>query len=175
MSTLNINIWGGPGTGKSIVAAQLFTTLKLQGVSCDMAREFAKELTWAKAIHQYEQLEISTEQYRRQRTLQGTVSVVVTDAAIPQGTLYAPESYRENLLQSLIALTQDWRSLNVLLHPAKGALYEQAGRSESPEGAEIRHELVCDLARRLCGASLLEVTLPEAVPAILKAAGLYKG
>lgn len=175
MTTLNLNIWGGPGTGKSIVAAQLFTTLKLQGVSCDMAREFAKELTWAKVIHQYEQIEISTEQYRRQRTLQDTVAVVVTDAAIPQGTLYAPESYREHLLQSLIQLTSGWRSLNILLHPAEGAAYEQVGRNESPEGAEIRHELVCDLARRLCGDSLLNVTLPDAVPTILRAAGLYKG
>lgn len=165
--TLNINIWGGPGTGKSIVTAQLYAELKLSGISCEMAREYAKELTWAGQIDQYSQLAISAEQHRRQEALQGRADIVVTDAPVPQGSLFAPLSYRKALLDSLVVLTQNWDSLNILIHPNKDVPYEQAGRAESPEMAGMRHTAVTALARSVCSFNLIEVRMPEAVATIL--------
>lgn len=172
IKTLNINIWGGPGTGKSIVAAQLFSDLKLSRISCEMVREYAKELTWSGQIHIHEQLEISAEQHRRQASLQGKADIVVTDAPVPQGVLFAPLTYRESLLACVATLTAPWESLNVLLHPNPDVPYEQAGRGESPEMAGMRHEEVSKLTRRLYGESLIEVPMAEAVsllmPRVLK-------
>lgn len=165
--TLNINFWGGPGTGKSIVAAQLFAQLKLSRISCEMVREYAKELTWAGQINQHEQLEISAEQHRRQASLQGKADIVVTDAPVPQGVLFAPLDYRESLLDCLVTLTRPWNALNVLLHPNTEVPYEQAGRGESPELAGMRHEEVTKLTRRLYGDSLIEVPMVSAVELLM--------
>lgn len=166
-NTLNLNIWGGPGTGKSIITSELYAQLKKSGVSCEMAREYAKELTWAGQIHLHEQLWISAEQHRRQAILQGRADVVITDAPVPQGVLFAPLSYRESLLESLVALTKGWNSLNILVNRTEDVPYEQAGRNESPEHAGMRHAEVAKLARSLCGESLIETTVPDALAHIL--------
>lgn len=167
LKTLNINLWGGPGTGKSIVAAQLYAQLKLSSISCEMVREYAKELTWAGQIHLHDQLEISAEQHRRQSSLQGKAHIVVSDAPVPQGVLFAPLSYREPLLACLVALTEPWDSINVLLQPNKAVPYEQAGRGESPEMAGMRHEEVTKLTRQLYGAELVEVPMTQAVDVLM--------
>ena len=45
-NTLIVNLFAGPGTGKSTVCAQLFSELKWDGISCEMALEFAKDKVW---------------------------------------------------------------------------------------------------------------------------------
>ena len=41
-----INIFGGPGTGKSVTAAKLFAELKIQNKNCELITEYAKELVY---------------------------------------------------------------------------------------------------------------------------------
>ena len=43
-----INIFGGPGVGKSTVAADLFVIMKKEGYSVELVTEYAKELTYEK-------------------------------------------------------------------------------------------------------------------------------
>lgn len=42
-----INLYGGPGTGKSTTAAMLFAKMKLAGFNCEYVPEFAKDLNAA--------------------------------------------------------------------------------------------------------------------------------
>lgn len=46
MKTIIINLFGGPGTGKSTLMAQLYAKLKILGYETEMAPEFAKEKVW---------------------------------------------------------------------------------------------------------------------------------
>jgi hypothetical protein len=41
-----VNLYGGPGTGKSRTAALLFATMKQRGVNCELATEYAKDVVW---------------------------------------------------------------------------------------------------------------------------------
>ena len=41
--TLVVNLFGGPGTGKSTMMAGIFAKLKSLGYDCEMCVEFAKE------------------------------------------------------------------------------------------------------------------------------------
>lgn len=41
-----INLYGGPGTGKSSTAGMLFAHLKLRGVNCEYVQEYAKDAAW---------------------------------------------------------------------------------------------------------------------------------
>src|SRR5262245_20723095 len=44
--TLTVNLFGGPGCGKSTNAALVFGKLKNDGINVELVTEFAKELTW---------------------------------------------------------------------------------------------------------------------------------
>jgi ABC-type glutathione transport system ATPase component len=44
--TIMVNIYGGPGCGKSTTAAGVFTLLKIHKIDCELVTEFAKDLTW---------------------------------------------------------------------------------------------------------------------------------
>jgi len=46
MKTIVVNLFAGPGAGKTTTMAGLFSKLKLDNIVCEMATEFAKELTW---------------------------------------------------------------------------------------------------------------------------------
>jgi adenylate kinase family enzyme len=37
-----INLFGGPGCGKSTLAARIFSILKLKDISCELINEYAK-------------------------------------------------------------------------------------------------------------------------------------
>lgn len=41
-----VNLYGGPGVGKSTGAAYVFARLKEAGVVAELVTEFAKDLTW---------------------------------------------------------------------------------------------------------------------------------
>lgn len=41
-----INLFGGPGCGKSTGAAYIFSLLKMKGMNVELVTEFAKDKTW---------------------------------------------------------------------------------------------------------------------------------
>lgn len=43
-----INLWGGPGCGKSTTMARIFSELKVKGYNVEMVSEFAKDLVYEK-------------------------------------------------------------------------------------------------------------------------------
>ena len=48
--TIVINIIGGPGVGKSILTSDVFSALKREGVSCEIAAEYIKKKLREKAL-----------------------------------------------------------------------------------------------------------------------------
>lgn len=44
--TLVINLFGGPGAGKSTFCASVFADLKWRDINCEMALEYAKDRVW---------------------------------------------------------------------------------------------------------------------------------
>lgn len=45
-NTLIVNLYGGPGTGKSTGAAYIFSKLKMDGIDAEYVTEFAKDKVW---------------------------------------------------------------------------------------------------------------------------------
>ena len=41
-----INLFGGPGSGKSTTAASVFSKLKIMGYNVELVTEFAKDMVW---------------------------------------------------------------------------------------------------------------------------------
>ena len=45
-NTLIVNLYGGPGSGKSTGSAYIFSKLKMAGVDAEYVTEFAKDKVW---------------------------------------------------------------------------------------------------------------------------------
>ena len=50
METKIINLFGGPGCGKSTTASGIFYELKKRGYECELSLEFAKDKVWEDSL-----------------------------------------------------------------------------------------------------------------------------
>ena len=81
--TLVVNLYGGPGAGKSTTAASTFALLKSAGVNAELATEYAKEIVWEGRDYLLgDQIYIFAKQNRKLMRLYGKVDVVVTDSPL---------------------------------------------------------------------------------------------
>lgn len=91
--TLVVNLFAGPGSGKSTTAAGVFFELKSRGVNCELATEFVKDLVWEerhKAIDN--QIYIFAKQHHRITRLLDEVDVIITDSPLLLTHVYDTQS-----------------------------------------------------------------------------------
>jgi hypothetical protein len=132
--TLVVNLYGGPGSGKSTTAAGVFFELKSQGVNAELVAEFAKDLTWEKRHHTLEdQIYVFGKQYHRIFRLLGKVDVIVTDSPILLSPIY--DSQKRKSLKSLVIEEHDkmW-TYNAFLKRKKA--YNPKGRNQTEDEAK---------------------------------------
>jgi hypothetical protein len=85
-----INLYGGPGTGKSTSAALLFGMLKMAGENAELVREYVKEWAWeGRRPGEFDQLYFMGKQMRKESMLYGKVDWIVTDSPVMLGVYYA--------------------------------------------------------------------------------------
>lgn len=143
LDTIHVNLWGIPGT-KRAVASELHAMLTHMGVEAALVHEYAKELGWAGQLArldgngdlvEVDQFVISAEQYRRENLVHGTNQIVITDAPVLAGALYAQEDDEMELRSILRRRTSGWRNLDVLLVKDVEQRYGSRGRIQSREDA----------------------------------------
>ena len=85
-----LNIWGGPGIGKSTTAAGLFYEMKKLGLNVELVQEYAKDAVWEKRHNILDdQIYIFAKQQRRiARLAEHNIDWVITDSPIPLGLVY---------------------------------------------------------------------------------------
>ena len=139
--TTLINIWAGPGAGKSTTAAGLFERLKLAGHSAELVTEYVKAWAWrGEKIGEFDDLYITAKQLRRESALYGKVDYIVTDSPIGLGAVYETK-YRpaSELMRNVSRALRDRqlaagiRVLDFSLERTKP--YVAEGRYESAEQA----------------------------------------
>lgn len=144
MKTTIINLYGGPGTGKSTSAAELYAILKRQGKNVELVREYVKDWAWEKRhISTYDQIYFLGKQSRRESMLYGKVDYVVTDSPVLMGAYYAQlfcplqvsEGVRTLTLAYYRQAAEDGhRHIHVFLKRSKP--YVAAGRYQSEDEAK---------------------------------------
>jgi predicted ATPase len=149
MITKYINLFGGPGTGKSTTAASLFVAMKKAGYKVELVTEVAKDFVWEdRATTLTIQPYITIKQFRNLFRLKGKVEYVITDAPILLGCVYA-DRYAPNLPASYKQFIIDLHkqeldpSINIALRRAFS--YDESGRYQSEKEAQEIDEAIVNL------------------------------
>jgi AAA domain len=136
-----INLFAGPGAGKSTTAAGLFFAMKTRGQRVELVTEFAKELTY-EGVDMSNQLAMLVEQDRRLRRLLGKVDYAITDSPLPLSLIYAPPRFQVPwFTQTALGLFHSYDNRSFFIHRRKS--YQTYGRSQSEvEAREIDHKIL---------------------------------
>jgi hypothetical protein len=141
-----INIWGGPGAGKSTTAAGLFNLMKTQGHNVELVSEYAKDLTWSKDWQGLSnQLLILGQQDQRLRRLVGQVEWVITDSPLPTGIAYMGDSWKPWLEDATWACFDQYINFDVLLHRQASNGFQKEGRNQTHEEAMVLDNVLDNL------------------------------
>lgn len=90
--TIVINLFAGPGVGKSTIAAGIYYELKCKGISCELSGEVAKDKVWEDNPEALlDQPYIFGKQQHRIRRLYGKVDYVISDSPIVLSIAYSRE------------------------------------------------------------------------------------
>lgn len=83
IKTTVINLFGGPGIGKSTLAAALFAEMKEKNINCEMVREYVKSWAWSgREIKSTDQIYVLAKQCQAESILYGKVDYVITDCPV---------------------------------------------------------------------------------------------
>lgn len=130
-----INLFAGPGAGKSTTAAGVFSILKLHGVNAEYVSEFAKDLIWEECHKTLaNQYYVWAKQYHRVWRLRDDVDVVVTDSPLLLSLTYGDvcESFRDTVVETF---NNTFDNMNYVLERVKD--YNPKGRNQTEQEARV--------------------------------------
>jgi adenylate kinase family enzyme len=128
-NTIVINLFGGPGVGKSTLCASVFAKLKIMGIDCEMATEYAKDMVWEESYKKLEnQIYIFGKQHARVHRLLGIVYVVITDSPLLNSIVYDKTN---NVALKKLVISEFWKLNTLNFYIARKLDYEENGRVQT--------------------------------------------
>lgn len=142
-----INLVAGPGSGKTTIAANLFSIMKIEGFNIEYVQEVAKRYVW---LGDFETLNnqyyISREQYKLFKSMNNVIDYIVTDGSLLHGLWY--NRYNQDNLSNVEKTENailDWyyEFDNIVFFLDRNDIrYEEAGRIQTEDEAkQIDREL----------------------------------
>ena len=132
--TLIVNLYAGPGAGKSTGAAYIFAKLKMAGIDCEYVSEYAKDRVWQEDQFPLKhcQLYVTGKQCLKITRLLGKVDVVVTDSPIAIGAMYTTEKPYQDVC--IYEAKKHKNTFNIFVNRFKK--YNPNGRNQTEDEAK---------------------------------------
>lgn len=163
--TVVINLFGGPGCGKTTLAHELTAAISRRGLICEYVPEYAKDLTWdtlsedndvaaaartALGSSITQQRAIHDEQMKRIDRPYGFVDTIVTDSPAIISWAYSSGSETELSEFHDYMLHEFMRHRNLNLLVKREVPYEQIGRNEDEATAKQKDDIMFDILKNIC-------------------------
>lgn len=142
-----VNLFSGPGAGKSTTAAGLFHQLKILGLNCELVTEYAKHVTWRENFTTLKnQIYVFAKQHDKMFHLKDKVDVIITDSPIVLSLSYCDFN---KVSKSLIPLVLDEfnrpEQVNLNYFMNRVNPYSTKGRTQTEEEAKEKDREVLAL------------------------------
>lgn len=135
-----INLFAGPGAGKSTLAHGLMYELKMRGEEVEFAGEYAKDLTWEeRLVALRDQPYIFGKQYHRLFRLSEKVDYVVTDSPLLLSLIYG-NNFPASFKMSVRDLFNSFCNVNFFV--VRNKPYKVKGRNQTEGEARILDEKI---------------------------------
>jgi hypothetical protein len=131
-----VNLFGGPGAGKSTGAAYIFSQLKMAGVNCELVTEFAKDKVWEGNKEVFKnQAYIFGKQYFKISRCADKVDVIITDSPLLLSIVYNDNPVLgDSFNETVKNVFSSFNSMNYILSREKE--YNPIGRNQTESEAK---------------------------------------
>ena len=167
---LVINLYGGPCSKKSTMAAGLFFEMKIRGVNCELITEYAKVRSWlgdhGTLRHQPY---VTAKQHFRQTMLEDQVEAMVTDSPFLLGLVYQGNGCLPSWERWVLDAYGQFDNLNIILARDPNIPYNPLGRNQSEAEARAKDIEIRDmLDKNRVPYEVIEVHGRETLPILLE-------
>jgi hypothetical protein len=140
-----INLFAGPGSGKSTTAAAIFSHLKRHNIKTELVGEFAKELIYlGNETQLVNQVYIMGCQYRKQKDLQRHgIDVAISDSPLLLQLTYCQQKpYFKEMKELVHKLNGEFDNINIYIKRVKP--YQTYGRVNTEYEAKELDKMIWD-------------------------------
>lgn len=141
-NTLLVNLYAGPGAGKSSGAAYIFAKLKMAGIDSEYVSEYAKDRVWQEDQFPLKhcQLYVTGKQCLKVARLLGKVDIIVTDSPIAIGAMYTDEKPYQDVC--IYEAKKYQNTFNIFINRQKK--YNPNGRNQTEDEAKEIDKKILD-------------------------------
>lgn len=177
--TLVINLFGGPGSGKSTFAAGVYYKLKRMNIRVKLVQEYAEELCWSNDERINDQLHVTMTQYSRLMGPIGEAEVIVTDTSLLNGIVYGGYGCTNLFEPYVVELFNRFNNTNIFLERNPEFEFDTAGRRQNYEEAlavdgQIKDMLNRNNIRYHCITKNNEEAIDDLVGTIVERIGIIR-
>ena len=160
-----INLFSGPGVGKSTCAAHLFYLMKTNEYKVELVTEYAKDMVYENRDNILsDQLYVFAKQNRRLKRLEGHVDWIITDSPLLLSTIYNKDLLELNTL--VYKMFSSYNNYNFFLNRKKA--YQSYGRKQTEIEAKGIDNRVLDMLKNV-GVDFYQIdSIPNCAKEILR-------
>lgn len=136
-TTTIVNLFAGPGAGKSTLAAFLFSIMKARGYEVELVPKYFKDLAWDGHIPSDKLYNFSQQRHRILRVV-GKVDFAIVDSPILLTLAYdSDEPIPWDHTQLALACHNQYPSLNLFIARNPSFVFSENGRFHTLEEAQV--------------------------------------
>lgn len=158
IKTIVINLFGGPGCGKSTTAASLFSLMKKERKSVEIVPEYCKQWAWANRERtEWDNILVLGKQCSYESLLYGKVNFIIAESPILLSGVYqsfysaGERRYVEKAAEAFVEHAESKGIKHFNFYLKREVPYDEGGRWENAREAELIDEYILDYLTNYAG------------------------
>jgi nicotinamide riboside kinase len=174
MRTKVINFVGAPSVGKTTMSALIFAELKHMHKTTELVQEYAKTLVWQERYDELDnQYQVSMEQYKMLKAVDGKVEYAVMDSPLFVGMFYN-RTYETNVCnvekteEMILSKMAEFHNIYIYLERNEEFPYEEQGRVHNEEQSRKIEKQMVEMLEEQMISYLRVKSSKKSIPIIME-------